>query len=87
MVRSLYRKRDGRIVTHLSPHGFAAALRDKRGLLWADSAGESAGACESILRETFGFHPLAIDDALEETHIPKVDDWGEYLYFVARGHL
>jgi Mg2+ and Co2+ transporter CorA len=34
---------------------------------------------ESILRKTFGFHPLAIDDALREAHIPKLDDWGQYL--------
>jgi Mg2+ and Co2+ transporter CorA len=27
-----------------------------------------------------GFHPLAVDDALEEAHVPKVDDWEEYLY-------
>jgi len=30
----------------------------------------------------FRFHPLAVDDALEETHTPKVDDWGDYLYIV-----
>lgn len=35
-----------------------------------------------LLTETFHFHPLAIDDALNETHIPKLDDWGEYLYLV-----
>ncbi len=29
---------------------------------------------------TFEFHPLAIDDALHETHVPKVDDWEHYLY-------
>jgi len=34
------------------------------------------------LRETFGFHPLAVDDALEEVHVPKLDDWGQYLYLV-----
>jgi magnesium transporter len=32
--------------------------------------------------EKFGFHPLAIDDALQETHVPKLDDWGDYLYIV-----
>jgi magnesium transporter len=25
---------------------------------------------------------LAIDDALQETHVPKLDDWGNYLYIV-----
>jgi magnesium transporter len=32
------------------------------------------------LLNTFKFHPLAIDDALHETHVPKVDDWEQYLY-------
>lgn len=48
-------------------------------LLWLDFETESAHTCEPVLRQ-FGFHPLAIDDALQESHIPKVDDWGEYLY-------
>jgi hypothetical protein len=26
------------------------------------------------LRETFGFHPLAVEDALQEVHVPKLDD-------------
>jgi magnesium transporter len=34
------------------------------------------------LRETFGFHILAVEDALQETHAPKIDDWGDYLYIV-----
>jgi len=32
--------------------------------------------------QSFDFHPLAIDDALQETHAPKIDDWGKYLYIV-----
>jgi magnesium transporter len=30
----------------------------------------------------FGFHPLAVSDALDEMHVPRVDDWGDYLYLV-----
>ena len=32
--------------------------------------------------QSFNFHHLAIDDALQETHAPKIDDWGDYLYIV-----
>jgi magnesium transporter len=66
----------------LRPEEFSAALQDAEGLLWVDFAGEPPDACEPILRETFGFHPLAVDDALEEVHVPKVDDWGQYVYLV-----
>jgi magnesium transporter len=43
--------------------------------------GESPETCLPIL-QSFGFHPLAIDDALQETHSPKLDDWVSYLYIV-----
>jgi magnesium transporter len=36
----------------------------------------------TVLKDIFNFHPLAIDDALEETHIPKIDDWEDYLVLV-----
>ena len=48
--------------------------------MWVDLSNEPADVCEPILRETFGFHPLAVDDALAEMHTPKVDDWGQYIY-------
>jgi magnesium transporter len=80
MIRSIYRMQDGHIRTDLGPGEFPAALQDRHGLLWVDISGEPTDICEPILRETFGFHPLAVDDALEETHVPKVDDWGQYLY-------
>jgi magnesium transporter len=58
------------------------ALQAPRGLLWVDFVSELPEVCEPIFHETFGFHPLAIDDALQESHVPKLDDWGEYLYLV-----
>jgi magnesium transporter len=82
MIRSLYRAQDGQIRTSLEPAEFSAALRDSQGLLWVDLVDEPAEVCEPILLGTFGFHPLAVDDALQESHVPKVDDWGAYLYLV-----
>jgi magnesium transporter len=32
--------------------------------------------------QSFNFRHLAIADALEQTHAPKIDDWGDYLYIV-----
>jgi len=82
MIRSLHRTQDGHLRTDLSPDEFTAALEDAGGLLWVDFADEPPETCEPILRETFDFHPLAVADALEEAHVPKVDDWGQYLYIV-----
>jgi len=82
MIRSMYRSGDGQVHVDLPLEELATALHDADGLLWVDLVDEAPGACEPILRETFGFHPLAIEDALEQSHVPKIDDWGQYLYLV-----
>lgn len=82
MIRILYRPAAGAVQTGLSLSQLKPALQDAHGLLWVDFCSEPPQNSEPILKDTFGFHPLAIDDALEETHVPKVDDWGDYLYLV-----
>jgi magnesium transporter len=34
------------------------------------------------LRQTFGFHPLALEDVLNRNERPKVDEYGDYLFLV-----
>ncbi len=81
MIRALFYSPGKAIRINIPTEEFPRLIRDRRGLLWVDFIGEPNEKSEPILRE-FGFHPLAIDDALEETHTPKIDDWGEYLYIV-----
>ena len=38
-----------------------------------------------ILSEVFRFHDLSIEDALSETHHPKVESYGQYLYLILHG--
>jgi len=82
MIRSLYFTTDGQIHADLSQDELAMALQDPQGLLWMDFEATPAEMDEKVLIDVFGFHPLAVDDALQETHVPKVDDWGKYLYIV-----
>jgi magnesium transporter len=82
MIRSLYRTGAGDLQTDLSVEGLTTALEDSEGLLWLDFCSEPPESCEPILRQVFNFHPLAIEDALEERHVPRVDDWQAYLYLV-----
>jgi magnesium transporter len=81
MIQSLYYLPDKPIRKNIPPEEFPRLIRNRRGLLWVDFSGESASSSLPIL-QGFGFHPLAIDDALQETHVPKLDDWGNYLYIV-----
>lgn len=82
MIRSLYFSKDGQLRTGLEVDEFSPAMREPESVLWVDFEGTPPEMDEPILREKFCFHPLAIDDALQESHVPKVDDWGEYLYVV-----
>jgi magnesium transporter len=43
--------------------------------------GDGAGSQpEQVLRDRFGFHPLAVEDALTTNHAPKIDDHEAYLF-------
>jgi magnesium transporter len=82
MIRALYRAPEGILHTDVQPPDFIAALKEPNGVLWVDFEDTPPEEDEPILLRTFGFHPLAVDDALQESHVPKVDDWDEYLYLV-----
>ena len=81
MIRTLYYSPGKPIRKNVPPQEFPQLIRNRRGLLWVDFENEPAESCLPIL-QGFEFHPLAIDDALQETHVPKLDDWGDYLYIV-----
>ncbi len=82
MIRSLYRSPDGKIRQDLPQTDFTAVLKEPDGILWVDFEATPVAQDEPILTQTFHFHPLAVDDALQESHVPKVDDWDDYLYLV-----
>jgi magnesium transporter len=82
MIRSLFFSSKGSLQTGLDEREFSTALGDPEGVLWVDFEATPPESDEPLLRQVFGFHPLAIDDALQESHVPKVDDWGDYLYIV-----
>src|SRR5687767_860746 len=82
MIRTLYRNREGKLRTDLKSEEFPRALGQPNNLLWVDFEGEPDAVTEPIMREIFGFHHLAIEDALKQANVAKVDDWGEYIYVV-----
>lgn len=82
MLRSLYLTPDRQIQSGLETTDFQAATQVPKSLLWVDFQGTPPEEDAPILLDVFNFHPLAVDDALQESHVPKLDDWGEYLYIV-----
>jgi magnesium transporter len=80
MIRALYFQNEQLISADLPTERFSEILHNPDALLWVDFQAEPAELSEPILLDTFKFHPLAVEDAVHQTHIPKVDDWDQYIY-------
>jgi magnesium transporter len=52
--------------------------------LWVDLAAPSIPD-SLILSDTFGFHPLSVEDAMAELHFPKIEAYDNYLYVILHG--
>ena len=79
--RFLYVPKEGPPQPDLQREEWTAALADGEGVVWLDitDGGQEANA---ILSGLFTFHPLAIADALQQQHVPRVDEWDDYVYCV-----
>ncbi len=82
MIRILYRHRSGTLLDNLTIEQLPAALKDPHARLWIDLQSATAVEQAAILEETFHFHPLAVEDAINDVHVPKLDDYGNYVYLV-----
>ncbi len=80
MIRTLYHNSKGSLTTDVPTTHWRTVLRDEGGVLWVDFAEEPPDKIEPLLRDIFNLHPLAIDDALVELHIPKIDNWDTSVY-------
>ena len=54
------------------------------GFFWLDLARPQAGDFE-ILREVFGFHPLAVEDSEHFDQRAKIDDYDDFVFLVVYG--
>ncbi|QEH33059.1 Magnesium transport protein CorA [Aquisphaera giovannonii] len=87
ITRLVYRDGAGELHLDWTGERIPEALADRDGILWVDLEStlpqdQEDFRAEAILRDVFGFHPLAVEDAIAESNLPKIDDWGEYLYLV-----
>lgn len=59
----------------------AALLAKNDGFVWVDLPECDAHNAE-MLADIFGFHPLAVRDCLERTHVPKVHAYSDHLFVI-----
>mgnify|MGYP001059475585 CR=1 FL=1 len=84
MIRIMHWNPKGEVQTNLTLDDCQKRLLSQKNLLWVDIFSEVNEKSYAVLKDIFDFHPLAIEDALEESHVPKIDDWGDYLTLVTR---
>ena len=82
MIRIIYRDDTGSIRMDLTPAALTQLRHDDNGMLWVDMLAPDPVEQRNVLAEIFSFHPLAVEDAVADTHLPKLDDYGRYLYLV-----
>ncbi len=82
MIRTMSWEPGGTLQTGFDVSECRKKIKRPREVLWVDIHDAEYEESAAVLRDVFAFHPLAIDDALVETHVPKIDDWDDYLYLV-----
>ena len=84
MIKTILWRKNGEVQTDLHVKLIPELLSSNDNVIWVDIFDSPYEESLLVLKDIFGFHPLAIDDALEEIHVPKIDDWGDYLCLVSR---
>lgn len=80
LCRAVARLPDGR-VSPVEPSTIDEILRDEQTPVWLDIQ-DPAEADIKLLRDEFGFHELALEDAIRRDQRPKVDDYPGYYFIV-----
>jgi len=60
-------------------------LIDSSTRFWLDLAGLDEDTAQTLLRDTFGFHPLAVEDAEHFGQRPKLDSYDDFALMVVYG--
>ena len=55
---------------------------DKGLILWVDLDNPTDEETKSVLESLFQFHPLAIEDCITPSPLPKIEDYEDYLFMV-----
>ena len=75
--------RDHRYVGMNPPDEQLAALRaDPAVMLWVDLSESSDDEARRVLGDWFAVHPLTIEDCLQDSPLPKIETYEQYLYIV-----
>lgn len=72
---------DGTVIQQPGPDAIARA-RTAGEIVWLDLCGPGRDTA-GVLRDVFGFHPLAVEDAEHFGQRPKLEEYDDFTYLVA----
>jgi magnesium transporter len=75
--------RDGRLLSDVDALTITPKLEQKSDFIWI-GLHEPDDATLQVISKNFGLHELAVEDALDPKHLPKMESYGDTLFVVAR---
>jgi magnesium transporter len=75
--------RDGRLLSDVDINTASPKLEKKEDFIWI-GLHEPDTATLKTIQQQFGLHELAVEDALDPRHLPKMESYGDHLFVVAR---
>lgn len=74
---------DGKLVGRdLEVEALRLVRADKGLVLWVDLENPTEAEIKLVLSDVFQFHPLAIEDCVTPSALPKLEDYDDYLFLV-----
>ncbi len=74
---------DGKVVGRdLEIEALRLVRGDKGLILWVDLDSPTPEEIKTVLTDIFQFHPLAVEDCVTPSPLPKIDDYEDYLFLV-----
>lgn len=61
---------------------FSALLAEPNVMIWVDLDAATEDEIRKVMQEAFGVHPLTIEDCVQDTPLPKLEEMEGYLYLV-----
>ena len=75
--------REGRLLSEIDVAAASPKLEKKDDFIWI-GLHEPDDDMLAMIQQQFGLHELAVEDALDPRHLPKMESYGDHLFVVAR---
>ncbi|MEO5769693.1 MAG: CorA family divalent cation transporter, partial [Polyangia bacterium] len=85
MIRIIATRGSDELVADAPLDRLPALLKEAGTFVWVDLTPPIGQEELCLLRDTFHFHPLAIEDCFESRTHPKIDEYEGYLYLITHG--